>query len=72
MQLRCYSCNMPFNIKRDEVEAALDYLHTEGLSHYNAHCPRCRKANRVSKEQLLKAAPNWVAPEDREGEAEES
>ena len=63
---------MPFNIKKDEVAAALDYLHAEELSHYNAHCPRCRKANRVSREQLLKAAPYWVPPEDREAEAEES
>jgi hypothetical protein len=59
MQLRCYQCHTPFAINKDTVRVALDMLHEEGLSHYNAQCPRCRRANRVSIDQLKRAAPDW-------------
>ena len=65
MQIRCYACHIPFALNKEEVHAALDII-TEGkLSHFNAHCPRCRKVNRVSRQQLLRAAPDWVPPERR-------
>ncbi len=62
INLRCYSCNTPFQVKIEEVEAALTLLFEEGHKHYNAICPRCGKANKVSKAQLRRAAPNWEAP----------
>jgi hypothetical protein len=71
MQIRCYSCHTPFAISRDAVRAALDQIHEQGLSHYNAQCPRCRKVNRISPEQLQRAAPDWVPPEEQEPAAEE-
>jgi PHP family Zn ribbon phosphoesterase len=49
-------------VKPEEVKAALDQLQLENLKHYNAHCPKCGKANKVSKKQLLQAAPNWTPP----------
>lgn len=64
MQLRCYQCHTPFAINRDTVRAALDMLHAEGLNHYNAPCPRCRRVNRVSIDQLKRAAPDWSPPSD--------
>lgn len=57
MQIRCYRCGMSFAVKKDEMEFALSALEAEGGSHYDAHCPRCRTANRVSIEQLRKSVP---------------
>ena len=59
MQIRCYHCHMPINITRDMVHAALDYLEEENLPHYDIRCPKCRKVNRISREQLMHAAPTW-------------
>jgi phage FluMu protein Com len=59
MQVRCMQCHKPFALGKDAVYAALDTVHDEELSHYNAFCPHCRKANRLSKEELLRAAPDW-------------
>lgn len=59
MQLRCYSCKMPISIGRAIIEDALQTMHEEELVHYDFRCPKCKKANRVSQEQLLHAAPGW-------------
>ena len=29
------------------------------LSHYDAHCPRCRRATRLPRQKLEMAMPNW-------------
>ena len=59
MQLRCYSCKMPISIGRAIVEDALQVMHDEDLVHYDFRCPKCKKTNRVSMEQLLHAAQGW-------------
>lgn len=59
MQLRCYSCHTPFSIGRAIVEQSLEVMHEEELVHYDFRCPKCKKTNRVSKEQLLHSAPGW-------------
>jgi hypothetical protein len=41
------------------VMAALEEIHDEGLNHYNAYCPHCRRANRLSPKELQRAAPDW-------------
>ena len=67
MQLRCYSCKMPISIGRASVESALNIVHEEDLVHYDFRCPKCKKANRVSKEQLLHSAPGWeYKPEEKD------
>jgi hypothetical protein len=38
---------------------ALQTLQDQNRHHYDAHCPRCRKANRVSRDQLEHFFPNW-------------
>ena len=65
MQIRCYSCGTPFNLKKEAVHAALDMVTEEDLNHFNAHCPRCRKANRIATERLQRAAPDWVPAGER-------
>src|SRR5258706_14477305 len=34
-------------------------MDTEKLSHYDAHCPRCRKATPVSRQMMEATFPNW-------------
>ena len=65
MQLRCYSCKMPISIGRAIIEDALQIMHEEELVHYDFRCPKCKKANRVSMEQLLHAAPGWEYKEGK-------
>lgn len=59
MNLRCAYCQTPFTVGRTEMVNALQALHAEGLHHYDAHCPRCRKTNQVPIERLERAVPNW-------------
>ena len=59
MQIRCYNCHKPFALGKEAVHAALDMMANEGLSHYNAACPHCRRVNRVSHDELMRAAPDW-------------
>ena len=63
MQLRCYRCGWSFAIKKDEMAFALEALEESGGSHYDSRCPRCRHTNRVSIEQLRKAAPRTAQAE---------
>jgi hypothetical protein len=51
---------MPFAISRDVVHAILDEMEDEDMHHYDLRCPKCRRANRVSKERLIHAAPGWI------------
>ena len=62
MQIRCRHCHRPYGMKRDEVHAALDLIHKKKLKHYNSPCPHCGKNNRVSQNQLRRAAPGWTRP----------
>lgn len=59
MNLRCAYCQTPFTIGRNQILSALETMHADGLHHYDAHCPRCRKANQVPLERLERAVPNW-------------
>ena len=57
MQTRCYRCGWSFNIKKEEIVFALEALEESEGNHYDVRCPRCRHTNRISIEQLRKAAP---------------
>jgi hypothetical protein len=72
MQIRCYHCHKPFAMGKEAIQTALQVIHTENLSHYNANCPHCRRVNRVSRQELLRAAPDWT-PEavEQAGEPEQ-
>src|SRR6266540_4289765 len=59
MNLRCFYCQTPFTVGRPEMLAALQRMETENLNHYDAHCPRCRRANSVSRERMEMFFPNW-------------
>ena len=59
MNLRCMYCQTMFAIGREEMIVALQTMEAEVLSHYDAHCPNCRRANRVERKKLELANPNW-------------
>lgn len=59
MQIRCQNCHRPFALSKDAVHAALDVVMADDLNHYNVQCPHCRRMNRVSRQELLRAAPDW-------------
>ena len=67
MQILCINCHKPFALNKETVHLALTMVHTEGLSHYDAPCPHCRRVNRVSKKELLRAAPDWQAEPSERG-----
>lgn len=71
MQVRCFKCQMPIALGRDAIYMALDYVTDEGLTHYDVRCPKCRKVNRISVEQLHQAAPGWERERDEPDSAEE-
>ncbi len=59
MQLRCSYCQTMFALSHEEMLAALQYMSEEDLHYYDAHCPKCRRANRVERMKLQRAYPNW-------------
>lgn len=59
MNLRCAFCQTPFSIGRNEKLAALQHMYAENLTHYDAHCPRCRRATPVLRQKLETTLPNW-------------
>jgi len=71
MQIRCYHCHKPFALSKDVVHIALDTMLDSELNHYNAYCPHCRRANRVSRDELMRAAPDWSAEKRQDEKATE-
>lgn len=59
MNLRCAFCQTPYTLGRIDKLIALQQMDAEKLSHYDAHCPRCRKATRVQRKMLEATFPNW-------------
>jgi len=38
---------------------ALQEVDSQKLTHYDAHCPRCRRATQIPRQRLEMAMPNW-------------
>jgi hypothetical protein len=38
---------------------ALQEVDSKNLTHYDAHCPRCRRATQIPRQKLEMAMPNW-------------
>lgn len=57
MQIRCQRCHRPFAWNRETVIAVLERMNAEGLTHYDADCPHCGKANHVSRQELERWVP---------------
>jgi hypothetical protein len=59
MNVRCSFCQMPYTLSRTETLAALQKMDAEKLNHYDAHCPRCRRATPIPRARLEMLNPNW-------------
>jgi len=59
MNVRCAFCQTPYTLGRTEKLIALQQMDTEKLSHYDAHCPRCRRATPVQRQKMEATFPNW-------------
>jgi len=54
-------CQTMFGVSRDVMLIGLQTMEAEKLTHYDIHCPKCRRANRVERRRLELANPNWQA-----------
>ncbi len=61
MQLRCSYCQTMFAISHEETLAAIEHMADNNLKYYDAHCPSCRRANRVERFKLEASYPGWQA-----------
>jgi len=59
MNLRCIYCQTPFTLPRAEMLSAIITMNEKHQSHYDAHCPRCRRANSISRQRMELFYPNW-------------
>jgi hypothetical protein len=61
MQLRCSYCQTMFAIGHEETLAAIEHMADNNLKYYDAHCPNCRRANRVERFKMEASYPGWQA-----------
>ena len=59
MNLRCIYCQTPFTLSRTEMLGAIINMNEKNQNHYDAHCPRCRRANSISRQRMELFFPNW-------------
>jgi hypothetical protein len=59
MNIRCSFCQTPYTLSRVAMLDALQEVDSKELSHYDAHCPRCRRATPIPRQRLEMAMPNW-------------
>jgi hypothetical protein len=59
MNLRCIYCQTPFTLARAEMLNAIVSMTDKKMNHYDAHCPRCRRANSISRQRMELFYPNW-------------
>jgi hypothetical protein len=59
MNIRCSFCQTPYTLSRVALLDALQEVDAGNLTHYDAHCPRCRRATQIPRQRLEMAMPNW-------------
>lgn len=59
MNIRCAFCQTPYTLSRVQILDAMQEVDAGKLSHYDAHCPRCRRATRIPRQKLEMSMPNW-------------
>jgi ssDNA-binding Zn-finger/Zn-ribbon topoisomerase 1 len=48
-----------FAISREDMLAALEHMEENKQIYYDAHCPKCRRANRVERTRMERFFPDW-------------
>ena len=59
MNIRCSFCQTPYTLSRVAMLDALQEVDAHNLTHYDAHCPRCRRATQIPRQRLEMGMPNW-------------
>lgn len=59
MNIRCSFCQTPYTLSRVQMLDALQEVDSQKLTHYDAQCPRCRRATQIPRQRLEMAMPNW-------------
>ena len=59
MNIRCSFCQTPYTLSRVAMLDALQEVDSKKLSHYDAHCPRCRRATPIPRQKLEMFMPKW-------------
>jgi len=59
MNIRCGFCQTPYTLSRIEMLDALQEMDSQKLSHYDAHCPRCKRATPIQRARLEMMMPKW-------------
>ncbi|HMB23350.1 MAG: hypothetical protein ACM33V_13920 [Chloroflexota bacterium] len=59
LNIRCAFCQTPYTLSRVTMLDALQEIDAHKLTHYNAQCPRCRRATQLPRQRLEMAMPNW-------------
>ena len=59
MNIRCSFCQTPYTLSRVAMLDALQEVDAGNLTHYDAHCPRCRRATQIPRQRLEMDMPNW-------------
>lgn len=59
INLRCLYCQTPFTVGRADMLSALITMDEKNQNHHDAHCPRCRRANSISRQRMELFFPNW-------------
>jgi hypothetical protein len=49
MQIKCSFCSMPFALTNEQVTEAVEILKKDPHAHYDAHCPKCRRATKLAR-----------------------
>jgi phage FluMu protein Com len=52
MQIKCSACAIPFALNKEEIATMVAMFKETPSAHYDAHCPKCRKATKISKKQF--------------------
>lgn len=59
LNIRCAFCQTPYTLSRVTMLDALQEVDAHHLTHYDAQCPRCRRATQIPRQRLEMAMPNW-------------
>ena len=59
MNVKCSFCQTPYTLSRVQMLDALQEMDAHKLTHYDAHCPRCRRATRIERKRMEAFFPNW-------------
>jgi hypothetical protein len=59
MNIKCSFCQTPFTLSRVAMLDALQEMDAHKLTHYDAHCPRCRRATPIPRQKIEMFMPKW-------------